>query len=77
MKTSETPQNAASSYLFITSDEHVFFEREKAVRHANTLRDKGVKTLTKQEADRQTAGLGEETTGGDDLEAFLDELTGG
>ncbi len=76
MKTSRTIQNGAGSYLFITSDEHVFFEKETAQSHANTLQDKTVRTLTRQEAERQAAGLDEETPDGDELEAFLDELTG-
>jgi len=72
MKTHKSEPTAESDCLFVTSDEHVFFDEEKARKHANKLRDKSVKSVTKQAAEELTAGI----TTVNDLEDFLDELTG-
>lgn len=53
MKTTTEAPDAGNNYLYVTSDEHVFFERESALKHANRLRDKSVRSLTRQEAENQ------------------------
>jgi hypothetical protein len=53
MKTTIEAPDAGNNYLYVTSDEHVFFEKESALKHANRLRDKSVRSLTRQEAETQ------------------------
>ena len=70
----ETNQgNASGHLLYVTSDQHVFFDEQAATRHARRLCDTTVRHLTRDEAEQQAnynAGPA------DELETFLDELTG-
>lgn len=75
MKTNESSLTTESDCMFVTSDEHVFFDQEKAIRHANKLHDKSIKSLTRQAAEELTTDINTVNTGSE-LDDFLDELTG-
>lgn len=75
MRTRKPEQTGNSDCLFVTSDEHIFYEREKAIMHANKLQDKSLKPLTRQAADEMATGI-TATNNRTELEDFLDALTG-
>lgn len=76
MKTTKTAQPNPASFLFVTSDERVFFDAAAAESHAGKLQDNKVRTLTRKEAEEMTSGFTAGASHQDELEAFLDELTG-
>ncbi|MBX2904990.1 MAG: hypothetical protein KF744_03070 [Taibaiella sp.] len=74
MKTTIEAPDTGNNYLYVTSDEHVFFERESALKHANKLRDKSVRSLTRQEAESKALVPDDEQNDENDSDTLLDEF---
>ena len=60
--------------LYITSDQQVFFEIAHATRHARTLEDLLIVTMTQQEADAQLMNISNRSQQ-DELEELLDSIS--
>jgi hypothetical protein len=71
----QTSKQGGVNKLYFTSDFLSFLDHTSAINHAKELNDKTIATMSQNEADAFLAGM----TGGnqqDELETFLDELTG-